>query len=122
MRNETQPIRLTLIAPDGRMGRAIAEAAAEDGGFVVDPDHGDVIVDFSAPAALQASLDRALSAGVPILIGTTGLDDLATKRIEAAAQEVAVLRAPNTSLGVANAPRACSARTGTLRLSKCTTA
>lgn len=101
MRNETQPIRLTLIAPDGRMGRAIAEAAAEDGGFVVDPDHGDVIVDFSAPAALQASLDRALSAGVPILIGTTGLDDLATKRIEAAAQEVAVLRAPNTSLGVA---------------------
>ena len=101
MRSEDQPIRLTLIAPNGRMGRAIALAAEEDGGFAIDADHGDVIVDFSAPAALQASLDRTLSAGVPILIGTTGLDDLATKRIEAAAQEVAVLRAPNTSLGIA---------------------
>lgn len=101
MRSDDQPIRLTLFAPSGRMGRAIAQAAEEDGGFVIDPDHGDVIVDFSAPAALQASLDRAISAGVPILIGTTGLDDLASKRIEQAAQEIAVLRAANTSLGIA---------------------
>ena len=101
MRSDEQPIRLTLIAPDGRMGRAIALAADEDGGFTIDPDHGDVVVDFSAPAALQASLDRAVSAGVPILIGTTGLDDLAAKRIEQASQEVAVLRAANTSLGIA---------------------
>jgi len=101
MRSDEQPIRLTLIAPNGRMGRAIAEAAETDGGFSVDQDHGDVIVDFSAPAALQASLDRAVSAGIPILIGTTGLDDLATKRIAQAAQEVAVLRAANTSLGIA---------------------
>jgi len=101
MRSDDQPIRLTLIAPNGRMGRAIAQAADEDGGFAIDADHGDVMVDFSAPAALQASLDRAVSAGVPILIGTTGLDDLAAKRIELAAQEVAVLRAANTSLGIA---------------------
>jgi len=101
MRSDDLPIRLTLIAPDGRMGRAITQAAEEDGGFVIDADHGDVIVDFSAPAALQASLDRALSAGVPILIGTTGLDDLASNRIELAAREVPVLRAANTSLGIA---------------------
>ena len=101
MRSDAQPIRLTLIAPDGRMGQAIAQAAAEVGGFAIDSEHGDVIVDFSAPAALQASLDRAVSAGVPILIGTTGLDDLAAKRIEQAAREVAVLRAANTSLGIA---------------------
>ena len=101
MRSDQQPIRLTLIAPKGRMGIAIAEAAEADGGFAIDPDHGDVIIDFSAPAALQSSLDRAVSAGVPVLIGTTGLDDLAAKRIEQAAREVAVLRAANTSLGVA---------------------
>jgi len=101
MRSDEQPIRLTLTAPNGRMGRAIAQAAEEDGGFAIDPDHGDVIVDFSAPAALQASLDRAVSAGVPILIGTTGLDDLASNRIELAARKVAVLRAANTSLGIA---------------------
>ena len=101
MRSDEQPIRLTLIAPNGRMGRAIADAAEADGGFTIDADHGDVIVDFSAPAALQASLDRAVSAGVPILIGTTGLDDLAANRIEIASREVAVLRAANTSLGIA---------------------
>ncbi|MES2136822.1 MAG: 4-hydroxy-tetrahydrodipicolinate reductase, partial [Pseudomonadota bacterium] len=73
MRTADQPIRLSLIAPNGRMGQAIAAAVADDPGFALDQDHGDVLVDFSAPAALQASLDRAISAGVPILIGTTGL-------------------------------------------------
>ena len=101
MRPDTQPIRLALFAPGGRMGQAIAVAVAADPGFALDPDQADVLVDFSAPAALQASLDRATSAGVPILIGTTGLDDLADRRIAAAAEQVAVLRAANTSLGVA---------------------
>jgi 4-hydroxy-tetrahydrodipicolinate reductase len=101
MRTDQQPIRITLFAPNGRMGKAIAAAAGEDPRFLVDPDHGDVLIDFSKPDALQASLDRAVAAGVPVLVGTTGLDDLADRRIAAAAAEVAVLRAPNTSLGVA---------------------
>lgn len=101
MRTEQLPTRITLIAPDGRMGQAITAAAAEDPGFAIDPDHGDVLVDFSAPKALPASLDRALAASVPILIGTTGLDDLAARRIETASEKVAVLKASNTSLGVA---------------------
>jgi 4-hydroxy-tetrahydrodipicolinate reductase len=101
MRTADQPIRITLFAPDGRMGKAIAAAAAEDPSFAIDQDHGDVLVDFSAPDALQLSLDRAVSAGIPILIGTTGLDDLAEQRIAAAAKDVPVLRAANTSLGVA---------------------
>ena len=83
------------------MGQAITAAVADDPGFAIDPDHGDVLIDFSAPVALQASLDRAVAAGIPILIGTTGLDDFATRRIAEAAREVAVLRAANTSLGVA---------------------
>lgn len=101
MRPADQPLRLTLIAPDGRMGKAIAAAVAEDDGFALDPDHGDVIVDFSAPDALASSLDRAIRAAVPILVGTTGLDDLAERRLAEASQSVAVLRASNTSLGVA---------------------
>jgi len=100
MRAADQPIRISLIAPDGRMGKAIAKAVAEDPTFAIDQDHGDVLVDFSAPGALQASLDRAVSSNVPVLIGTTGLDELADQRIAAAAKEVAVLRAPNTSVGV----------------------
>jgi 4-hydroxy-tetrahydrodipicolinate reductase len=38
---------------------------------------------------------------VPILIGTTGLDDSADRRISEASRQIAVLRAANTSLGVA---------------------
>lgn len=101
MRPTSQPLRLTIIAPGGRMGQAIAAAVAENQDFSIDPDRGDVIVDFSAPDALAASLDRSVRASVPILIGTTGLDDLASRRIAEASRSVAVLRASNTSLGVA---------------------
>lgn len=101
MRTDEQPVRISLFAPNGRMGRAIADAVSDNPGFEIDEDHGDVLVDFSAPSALQASLDRAIAAGIPILIGTTGLDDFAGRRIDTAAKEIAVLRAANTSLGVA---------------------
>ena len=101
MRTADQPIRISLVAPGGRMGKAIAAAAAEDERFTIDQDHGDVFVDFSAPAALEASLERAVSTATPILIGTTGLDETADERIEAASHQVAVLRAANTSLGIA---------------------
>ena len=101
MRTDQHPIRISLFAPDGRMGKAIAAAVEDDSGFAIDQDRGDVLVDFSAPDALQASLDRAKTAGIPILIGTTGLDSAADKRIAEASRIIAVLQAANTSLGVA---------------------
>ena len=101
MRTDQQPIRIALTAPNGRMGKAIAEAIEQSDGFVIEVDHADVLVDFSAPAALAANLDRAVSGGIPILVGTPGLDDFAERRIAEAARHVAVLRAANTSLGVA---------------------
>ncbi|RST31761.1 4-hydroxy-tetrahydrodipicolinate reductase [Sphingomonas ginkgonis] len=101
MPTETPPIRIGLIAPDGRMGRAIAAAAEADGGFMFDADRPEVLVDFSAPAALPATLERARATRLPLLIGTTGLAPDADAPIEEAAREIAVLRAANTSLGVA---------------------
>ena len=101
MRTADQPIRISLFAPNGRMGKAIAAAVAEDGAFALDTNHGDVLVDFSAPQALQASLDRAVSAGIPILIGTTGLDETAAARLSEASRQIAVMYAANTSLGIA---------------------
>jgi 4-hydroxy-tetrahydrodipicolinate reductase len=83
------------------MGKAIAAAAAEDPAVQIDNDYGDVLVDFSSPAGLQSSLHRAVTAGVPILIGTTGLGEGADAEIAEAASHIAVLRAPNTSLGIA---------------------
>ena len=101
MRTADQPIRISLFAPNGRMGQAIAAAVAEDPTFAIDQDHGDVLVDFSAPAALEASLDRARSGGIPILVGTTGLDAGADQLIADAAKGIAILKAANTSLGIA---------------------
>lgn len=100
MRTADQPIRITLVAPDGRMGKALAKAVDENSNFAIDQDHGDVLVDFSSPSALQASLDRAFSANVPALIGTTGLQPEHHAAIEQAAQRIAVIQAPNTSLGI----------------------
>ena len=100
MRDPDQPIRISLVAPDGRMGKAIANAVQEDDRFAVDQDHGDVLVDFSAPDALRATLDRATAANVPILVGTTGLKPEHHALIADAAKSVAVIHAPNTSLGI----------------------
>ena len=94
-------VRISLFAPNGRMGQAIAAAVAETDGFEIAEGDGDVLVDFSSPDALGNSLDRAVKAEIPILVGTTGLGGNADKRIADAAEKVAVLRAANTSLGIA---------------------
>lgn len=100
MRSADQPIRISLFAPEGRMGKAIAKAISEDDGFIIDQEHGDILVDFSSPDALNRSLDRALSAGIPVLVGTTGLEAEHRAAIEQAAKTIAVIEAPNTSLGI----------------------
>lgn len=101
MRTDQQPLRLTLYAPRGRMGRAIAAAVEPADDVTIDPDHGDVLVDFSSPDGLRSSLDQAVSAGIPILVGTTGLTEGHHELIAEAAAVVPVLVAPNTSIGVA---------------------
>ena len=101
MRTDQQPVRISLYAPKGRMGRAIAAAIETSDHFSIDPDHGDVLVDFSSPDGLRGSLDQAMSAGIPILVGTTGLNEGHVDLIAEAAEVIPVLVAPNTSLGVA---------------------
>lgn len=101
MRTDQLPVRIALFAPEGRMGKAIQAAIADDPAFALDNDNGEVLVDFSVPDAIRASLDRAISAGVPLLIGTTGLIDEHEALIAEAAKTIPILRAPNTSLGVA---------------------
>jgi 4-hydroxy-tetrahydrodipicolinate reductase len=95
-----QPIRITLVAPNGRMGKAIAKAVSDNPAFAIDHENGDVLVDFSIPDALRTSLDRALSTSLPILIGTTGLQPEHHSAIAEAAKSVAIIQAPNTSLGI----------------------
>lgn len=60
----------------------------------------DVIIDFTAPSALEATLDAVYDARAAIVIGTTGLETRHHAMIDRAAKSIAVLQAANTSLGV----------------------
>jgi 4-hydroxy-tetrahydrodipicolinate reductase len=59
-----------------------------------------VAVDFSSGGAVPAHAQACAAARIPILIGATGLDAAGRGVVERAAQDVAVLIAPNTSVGV----------------------
>ena len=60
-----------------------------------------ILIDFSRPDALDATLTAAEAAATPVLVGTTGLDAGHQARIDRAAARIAVLQSANTSLGVA---------------------
>lgn len=60
----------------------------------------DVLIDFSAPEATLEQVRQCVSAGVHPVIGTTGLTDAALKEIDKAATKLAVVLAPNMSVGI----------------------
>jgi 4-hydroxy-tetrahydrodipicolinate reductase len=62
---------------------------------------GAVAVDFSLGSAVAAHAQLCAAAGVSLLVGTTGYDGAARAELERAAAKIAVLIAPNTSVGVA---------------------
>ena len=103
--------RIGIIGSAGRMGQALVDAIAAAGQvYAGGVDKGDdlaalaagsdVLVDFSAPAALEGNLDAAIAAGVPIVVGTTGLEERHHWLCDHAADSIAVLQTGNTSLGV----------------------
>jgi 4-hydroxy-tetrahydrodipicolinate reductase len=62
---------------------------------------GSVAVDFSRGDAVAAHAQACAKAGVPLLVGATGFDAAARAELERAANTIAVLIAPNTSMAVA---------------------
>ena len=103
--------RIGIIGSAGRMGQALVEAIAAAGEVHAGgADQGDdvsalarisdVLVDFSSPDALEANLDAAVAAGIPIVVGTTGLEERHHWLCDSAAAQIAVLQTGNTSLGV----------------------
>ena len=103
--------KIGIIGSQGRMGHALAEAITAaghtlSGGIDKGGDPvalaaaSDVLIDFSSPHATEANLDAAMGAGIPILIGTTGLEERHHWLIDSAAQTIPVLQTGNTSLGV----------------------
>jgi len=58
------------------------------------------LIDFTRPEATMAHLAACRRQGVALVIGTTGFSDAQKAEIAAAAQDIAIVMAPNMSVGV----------------------
>lgn len=95
-------------------GAQLAAAVGRPGSAVIGMDVGvpvtddlaavlpglDVVIDFSSAGAVGATADACATAGVALLVGTTGLDSATQSRLDAAADRIPVLVAANTSLAL----------------------
>ncbi|MGI6598510.1 MAG: 4-hydroxy-tetrahydrodipicolinate reductase [Kiritimatiellia bacterium] len=64
------------------------------------PARPDVAVDFSHHTATAAAAPQLAAAGIPWLVGTTGLTDADRAAIAAAARQIPVVLSANTSAGI----------------------
>ncbi len=62
--------------------------------------NADVVIDFSSPTATATVVRGAAEANLACVVGTTGLGDDAKVAIDEVSKRVAVVAAPNMSLGV----------------------
>ncbi len=63
-------------------------------------DQFDLVIDFTRPDASMAYIELCRQAGKKLVIGTTGYSEAQKAIISAAAQDIAIVLAPNMSVGV----------------------
>lgn len=105
-------LKLAIAGANGRMGRMLAEAARADpevnvfAAFDRDDDANTalngaaVLIDFTRPEATIGHLALCEKHCVNMVIGTTGFSAGQIELIHQAAEKIAVVLAPNMSLGV----------------------
>ena len=91
-------MRVKLFGAGGKVGSILGPALEEAGHGLVELDAAEAMVDFTAPDVVVGNIERALDAGVPCVVGTSGWD---TARVEAKALEASlpVFYAPNFAIG-----------------------
>ena len=83
----------------GKVGAVLGPALVDEGHeLVTTEDEADAMVDFTAPAAVVPNILRALTAGVPCVVGTTGWDTAEVDEVARAAR-LPVFVAPNFAIG-----------------------
>ncbi len=80
------------------LGQMSGVAIAADLGLGLKNAH--VLIDFTRPEGTLAHLRACRERGVNVVIGTTGFSDTQKAEIAAAAQDIAIVMAPNMSVGV----------------------
>jgi 4-hydroxy-tetrahydrodipicolinate reductase len=106
-------IQVGVVGARGRMGQQVVQTihdsatcevlAAVDQGDDLNLLNGcDVIVDFTTPEVVMATLEHCIQQGVHCVVGTTGFDESRLAQLRtwlSAAPEVNVLVAPNFGIG-----------------------
>ncbi|MDX1581578.1 MAG: 4-hydroxy-tetrahydrodipicolinate reductase [Alphaproteobacteria bacterium] len=89
------------------LGRDVASLIGEaDSGHAIIQEAADLfktadaVIDFTAPAATAEHAALAADHGTPLIIGTTGMEAEHQRAVDQAAEEVAIVQAPNFSVGV----------------------
>ena len=123
-RKTGDPHRIAIGGATGRMGRAIARLAPEHhcvvvGAFAAPSEAGtvvegvkvvgaaveametaEVVIDFSHASATAGIASACRARALPLVCGTTNLDDAGQRAVEQLAKVAPVLWSPNMSLGV----------------------
>lgn len=91
--------------PDLQLVAAVEPRAQQDKPPVVQSlksitEKADILIDFSHPNNINIVLDYCIAERLPVVICTTGFDEVALLNIRAASKQIPVLLASNTSLGV----------------------
>lgn len=60
----------------------------------------EVVIDFTTAEAAAAHAEEAAALGIPIVIGTTGLNETQKVRVAVSASRIPIVHAPNFSVGV----------------------
>ncbi len=87
-------------SPDtGKVGAVLGPALVEAGHELVESEAGaEAMVDFTAPSVVVPNVLRALAAGIPCIVGTSGWDPTEVEETALAAG-LPVFYAPNFALG-----------------------
>lgn len=113
-------LRIILGGYDGQMGRVIKEVLDPDKYQIVagislekgneevpvyeNPkeikEEADLIIDFSAPSALEGILAYGLDKKIPLVLAATGYTDEDYEKIRKASNQIPILSSGNMSLGV----------------------
>jgi 4-hydroxy-tetrahydrodipicolinate reductase len=106
------PLRIAVAGSSGRMGRMLIDAVSTapdctlagtlDIGAALRAGLADaqVLIDFTRPEGTLAHLAVCRELGIKVVIGTTGFDDGQKAAIAEHARHIALVVAPNMSIGV----------------------
>ena len=91
-------MKVKLFGAGGKVGSVLAPALVDAGHELVELDAAEAMIDFTAPDVVLGNIERALEAGVPCVVGTSGWDT-APVETKALGARLPVFYAPNFAIG-----------------------